>query len=409
MAFERFIARRYLRSKRQIRFINIIMLVSVIGITVGVAVLVVMLSVFNGFNGVVTGVLVSFDPHVRVEAAGGRGFRLTDTVRTAIGSVPGIRAWSPFVASKALLVTPVQNRVALVRGVVDSAMGGVSGLRKSTIFGEFALAGTPGSPGLVLGLTLADRLGAVVGAEVAVVSPAGAEAALVQFGSPPVRRTRVTGIYDSNNKDYDLHYAFIDIETARQLFRFGEEVSGVEIRLDDIGRSEETRDLLAAALGPRFRVLSWYDLHRDLYSVMQIERWGAFIVLSLIIAVASFNVLGSLTMGVVEKRRDIGVLRAMGSTRGSITRIFMFEGLLVGVVGTLLGIVLGLLICWAQITWHVFALDPSVYIIPAIPVEVRWADLLTVAGASMSLSGVASLIPALRAARLTPVEAIRWE
>jgi len=409
MAFERLIARRYLRSKRQVRFINIIMLVSVIGITVGVAVLVVMLSVFNGFSKVVTGVLVAFDPHLRVEAAQGKGFALTDTVRRALDDDREIRAWSPFVASKALLVTPVQNRVVMVRGVVDSAVGDVSGLREATTFGEFSLRGTPGSPGLVLGLTLADRLGAVVGADVAVVSPAGAEAALVQFGQPPVRRTRVTGIYDSNNKDYDLHYAFMDIDAARQLFRFGDLVSGVEIRLHDIARAEEVQGRLAAALGPGFRVLSWYDLHRDLYSVMQIERWGAFIILSLIIAVASFNVLGSLTMAVMEKRRDIGVLRAMGASRGSITRIFMFEGLLVGVIGTALGLALGLLVCWLQLTFRIFPLDQTVYIIPAIPVDVRPADLLTVAAASMALSGAASLIPALRAARLLPVEAIRWE
>jgi lipoprotein-releasing system permease protein len=166
---------------------------------------------------------------------------------------------------------------------------------------------------------------------------------------------------------------------------------------------------LQALLGPECKVSTWYDLHRDLYSVMKIERWMAYIILCLIVGVATFNVLGSLTMGVIEKRRDIGILKALGASQASITRLFMFEGILVGTIGTVVGALLGLLVCYLQIQYQLFPLDPSVYIIPAIPVEVRWTDFVAVSLASMLLSTAASLYPARRAAQLLPVEAIRWE
>jgi lipoprotein-releasing system permease protein len=409
MGYERFIAQRYLRSKQQMRFINIIMLVSVIGITVGVAALIVVLSVFNGFNSVVTNVLVGFDPHIRIEAAKGKSFAVPEALERQLRDDPRIVASSPYVASKALVTTPRINRVVLVKGVVDSAVGNVSGITKSLVLGSFAFRDTPEVGGIILGLTLADRLGATVGTEVSVVSPVGVDAMMTQFAQPLIRRCRVVGIYDSRNKDYDAHYAYVSLESARQLFQMARQVSGVEVRLQSIEESEAVQKKLAPILGQGFRISTWYDLHRDLYSVMKIERWTAYIILCLIVGVATFNVLGSLTMGVVEKRRDIGILKALGATRRSIVRVFMFEGILVGVAGTILGVAIGLGVCYLQIHYALFPLDPTVYIIPAIPVEVRWTDFVAVGLASMILCTLASLYPARRAALLMPVEAIRWE
>jgi lipoprotein-releasing system permease protein len=158
-----------------------------------------------------------------------------------------------------------------------------------------------------------------------------------------------------------------------------------------------------------FHALTWYDLHKDLYSVMRIERWSAYIILCLIIGVATFNLLGSLTMSVIEKTRDIGILKTMGATNDDIVSIFRFEGLLVGVVGTIAGSLLGLLVCYLQVRYHLFALDPTVYIIPAIPIEVHAIDFLSVAFAAIGLSFCATLHPARRASKLLPAEAIRWE
>jgi len=409
MGYERFIAQRYLRSKRQLRFINIIMMVSVTGITVGVAALVIVLSVFNGFNSVVTNVLVGFDPHIRIEAARGKGIQVTDSLLQAIRSDGRIAAAAPYIASKALLMTAHVNRVVLVKGVVDSTIDQVSGVKKRTVLGKFDLRGTPESGGVVLGLALADRLGTMVGSELTIVSPVGVDAMMTQFGEPLSRRCTVTGIYDSNNKDYDAHYAYIALDAARQLFQYGNAFSGIEIRLHDLADADNVKRSLQSALGDAMTVRTWYDLHRDLYSVMMIERWTAYIILCLIVGVATFNVLGSLTMGIIEKRRDIGVLKALGATRTSIVRIFMFEGLLVGTIGTLAGVLIGVAVCLLQIRYSLFPLDPTVYIIPAIPVELRWTDFVAVVLASMTLSTLASLHPARRAARLLPVDAIRWE
>ena len=409
MSFERFIARRYVRSKRQMRFINIIMLVSVIGITVGVAALIVVLSVFNGFNSVVTNVLVGFDPHLRIEPARGGRMVLTDSVMQELSGDLRIAAAAPYVANKALLVAGRMNRVVLVKGVEDSLVEGVSGVKQRTVLGTFAFKDTPDKAGAVLGMGLADRLGTTVGATLTILSPVGVDAMVVQFSQPVMRECTVVGIYDSNNKDYDAHYAYVSLATARTLFDMGDAVSGVEMRLHSIGDADGVKEDLQRALGPSYRVSTWYDLHKDLYSVMKVERWTAYIILCLIVGVATFNVLGSLTMGVIEKRRDIGILKALGATSSSIMKVFMFEGVLVGTIGTLLGTGIGLLVCYLQIHYQLFPLDPTVYIIPAIPVEVRWSDFVAVAVASMLLSILASLYPARKAAGLLPVQAIRWE
>lgn len=409
MRYERLIARRYLRSKRQLRFINIIMTVSVVGITVGVAALLVVLSVFNGFNSVVTNVLVGFDPHIRIEPQRGRSLEVPESLLRLVVADPRVAAASPYIASKALLITPRINRVVTVKGVVDSTIDGVSGVKKSIVLGAFRFNDTPERGGIVLGLALADRLGTMVGTEITIVSPVGVDAMMTQFGQPLMRKCIVAGIYDSRNKDYDAHYAFISLESARQLFQYLDSYSGIEMRLHSLDDAEAVKEGLQQRLGEDYAVSTWYDLHRDLYSVMKIERWTAYIILCLIVGVATFNVLGSLTMGVIEKRRDIGVLKALGATRTSITRIFMFEGILVGMIGTVAGVLLGLVVCYLQIQYQLFPLDPTVYIIPAIPVELRWTDFVAVILASMTLSTLASLYPARRAARLLPVDAIRWE
>ena len=249
----------------------------------------------------------------------------------------------------------------------------------------------------------------MVGSEITVVSPVGVDAMMVQYSQPDMRKFVVTGIFDSRNKEYDSHFAFVSLDVAARLFRYGKSVSGVELRLQSIDDSEPVQTRLADLLGSKFKVMTWYDLHKDLYSVMKIERWSAYIILCLIIGVASFNMLGSLTMGVMEKRRDIGVLKALGVNSRSILRLFMFEGILVGVVGTFLGIAIGLVVCYLQLQYQLFPLDPNVYIIHAIPVDIRWTDFVAVGFASMLLSSLAALYPARQAARLFPVDAIRWE
>ena len=296
-----------------------------------------------------------------------------------------------------------------MKGIVDSLAGKVSGVSSSMVLGHMALRDSVERSGIVLGLTLADRLGATVGSQVLIVSPIGVDAMVLQLGQPAMLKCKVVGIYDSNNKDYDAHYAFVSLPLARQLFDYPEQVSGVEIRLHDIDDAEHVKSALQTAEGKGYTISTWYDLHKDLYAVMKIERWTAYIILCLIIAVAMFNVLGSLTMGVISKQRDIGILKAIGANRSGVTRVFLLEGILVSLLGTVLGATIGLIVCYLQITYHLFPLDTSVYIIPAIPVEIHWSDVGVVFGTSVLFSAAASSYPAMRAGRLVAVDSIRWE
>ncbi|MCX6137130.1 MAG: ABC transporter permease [Ignavibacteriales bacterium] len=404
MSFKLFIARRYMMSKKEAGFITVISAISVVGITVGVAALIVVLSVFNGFNGLVTSILVGFDPHLRITAVAGPAPQRAQLPLND-NAVQGV---APFVSGKAMIVSRSQSKVVFVRGIESSKIEKVCGLKEKMALGNLELQES-GGRNLVIGLTLADRLGVVPGDSVWLVSPAGSEQALLGFGAPVMRSFRVSGIYESDNRDYDALYAYTSLRSAQLLFQIGNLIDGYEIRLTDLGRAEDVKADLQSGLGKEYRVESWYDLHHDLYSVMRIERWTAYIILCLIVGVATFNLLGSLTMSVLAKTRDIGILKAMGATNADIIAIFRFEGMLVGIVGTIAGILLGLIVCYLQVRFHLFALDPTVYIIPAIPVEIRFSDFFAVGGAALLLSFLSTIIPSRRAASMLPAEAIRWE
>ena len=408
MSFERSIALRYLVSKRQVGLVTLISFISVIGVTIGVAALVIVLSVFNGFSGLVTSILVNFDPHVRVELPRQSDSDTYEALLRFAQEQRELQGISRYALGKAVVVSRNLNRVINIKGVEADKVDEVSGLRAKIVLGNLGLGGKKKSE-IVLGMALADRIGVVVGDTVSIVSLAGSEMALLQLGQPLIRRFHVSGIYESNNKDYDSFFAFVGLDAAQSLLNMDHRISGVEMRLRSIDQSDEFKKRIEKNFGRQYRVMTWYDLHRDLYSVMRLERWMAYIILCLIIGVASFNLLGSLTMSVIEKTRDIGILKSMGATNESIVKIFMFEGVLVGVLGSVLGLTLGLLLVWLQNQYHLFPLDPTVYIIPAIPVEVHVLDLIVVASTALALCSLAALYPAKRASNFVPVEAIRWE
>ena len=409
MAFNTFIAKRYLISKKEAGFISIISLISIIGVTIGVAALIVVLSVFNGFNGLVTSILVGFDPHLRVE-------QTERTVASAdfaglvkiLCSDPEILGLGAFVSGKAMIVSRNQSKVVFIRGLEPESVDKVTGVKDKIVLGQLDFRDSTARD-IVVGMTLADRLGIVTGDSVLLISPAGSQEALLGFGAPVVRTFRVSGIYESNNRDYDALYGYMSLKSAQNLYQLGNGIHGYEMRFRDIGDADRMKRQIETDFPSSFRALTWYDLHKDLYSVMKIERWGAYIILCLIIGVATFNLLGSLTMSVIEKTRDIGILKAMGATNRNVTTIFQIEGLLVGIVGTIAGSLLGIGVCYLQTRFHLFALDPTVYIIPAIPVEVHAIDFVTVAFAALGLSYCATIYPSRRAAHLLPAEAIRWE
>ena len=317
MAFETFIARRYLLSKKKVQFITIITLISIVGVMVGVAALIAVLGVFNGFNKYQIDILTGFDPHVRIEQAGG-GFmedysRVIDEVNRTVQP----KAVAPFTLNKGILSTSKYNLVGFIKGVDEKKIGDLSDVKQKTWLGEFEFKDNDEVGGIVLGGGISARLLARVGDTVTVMSTTGMEKALTQIVQPKSMRFIVRGIFNSNNREYDKLYSFVSLSKSQNLFELGKGVNGVEIRLNDINKSDEAKEKLDAALGKNFNVNTWYNLHEDLYSIMKVERWTAFTILSLIIAVASFSIVGSLTMTVIEKRRDIGILKAMGTTNNS--------------------------------------------------------------------------------------------
>ncbi len=407
LPFTTFVAWRYLKSKRKTTLISIISLISLIGVTIGVSALIIVLSVFNGFNGLVTKILIEFDPHIRIEKKLGLNPDEITKIEKAISDIKQIKGYAPFIINKAMLISDRNNRVVYVKGIDPEKAWLVSGVPEKIVLGNFDLADSKGLPKIILGLTIADRVNALVGDTVNLVSPSFSS--LFGLIQPNIKKFVVSGIFESNNKDYDGYYAFISVKSAQELFDMRGKFNGVEIRLYEINQSENVKKVIQSQLGDEFQVKTWYDLHKDLYSVMQVERWAAYVILTLIIFVATFNILGSLTMSVIEKTRDIGILKTMGAKNSDIVRIFMFEGVIIGIIGTGLGSIIGYIVCYIQEKYHIFPLDPTVYIIPSLPVEMHLTDFIAVGIAAILLCSLASYYPAKRAANIIPSEAVRWE
>ncbi len=409
MNFETFIAKRYLASKHKINFITIISFISIVGISVGVAALIVVLSVFNGFGSLVTGYLMSLEPHLRISAISEEGEKQIIHLDELLKNQEHIKYFSPYIEGKVLAYNKGFTQVLNLKGISEQSVNSIYMLNENIIDGDdnFLVKGTSK---ILVGIQLADKLQVMTGDTLVLISPSNIEQAITQLSIPLSKKVNVAGIFSSRNNDYDAGYIFCSLKDAQYLFGYKNNFQGYDIRLDDIGNSESVKKILGAKLDQNnFSVNTWYDFHQELYLVMQVERWTAYIILSLIIAVATFNILGSLSMSVIEKKRDIGILRSMGVTENSVLKIFMFEGLLIGFIGTLLGIIIGYLICYLQIKYNIYPLDPSQYKIDSLPIELRYSDFFFISGASMILSFLASLYPAKRAAKVNPISAIKWE
>lgn len=407
MLFERFIAKRYLVSKHKINFITIISIISIAGITIGVAALIVVLSVFNGFGSLVTSYLMSLDPHIRINAISEEGEKSIASLEESLMNNDDIKSYSAFVEGKVLAYNKGITQVVNLKGIEDKTVNNVYLLDENIVDGDDKFSD---ESSVFIGLPLADRLRVMAGDTLTIISPLNIEQAITQLSLPLSKRFIVAGVFISKNNEYDEGYIFCELKDGQYLFGYKKNFQGYDVRLDDIDKSNSVKQKLVSQLDQnQFSINTWYDFHQELYSVMQIERWTAYIILSLIIAVATFNILGSLSMSVIEKKRDIGILRSMGVTEKSVLKIFMFEGLLIGIIGTLLGVIIGYLVCYIQIEYNIYPLDPSQYKIDSLPIEIRISDFFFISFASMLLSYLASLYPAKKASRVNPINAIKWE
>jgi lipoprotein-releasing system permease protein len=389
-------------------------------VALGVAALIVVLSVLNGFFEFVRDMLISYDPHVRIVSVEERGFEPDDSLLAAVAAWPGVVSVSPYVEGKAMLLHEGRadvNKVVIVRGVDRSSLDTHSGVVAATTYGAFDVDRVDGRPGIVLGRRLGERLllspggGSAPPSRVALLSAPAIERMYTRvLSSSPIRQFEVRGLFQLETV-FDESHAFVGLKEAQALFRMGQTVSGIDVRLSRLDDTAAYREWLTGRVDEeRFAVLTWYDLHKSLYDVMQLEKWGASIVLLLIVIVAAFNIIGSLTMIVIEKQGDVGALRAIGVSARNIRRIFLTEGALIGFVGAGAGLLIGVAVSWVQMRFGLVSLPGSEsFLIDAYPVSIRPLDLAVVTGSALLLCILAAWYPAHRAASIDPAKALRMD
>jgi lipoprotein-releasing system permease protein len=398
-----YIATRYLRSRQHSGFISLITYLSIGGVTIGVAALVIVLSVMNGFEVEVRQRIISTDAHMRLATYGDKGIVDWPEAAKIVREVPHVTGVSPYVFEKGMVRIHNQADALLIRGVDEHTLNQVSDLPKHIISGKLQLQ-RDSMPGIVLGRFLAERIGAFVGDTVVVFSPAGMTST---FSAPVVRQFIVTGLFQTGLFEFDDVLGYIDLNVAQQMFLRDDKVDGLEIRLDDLFLADQVKPVLEAKFNQPYYAQTWFELRRTLFSWMKIEKWMWTIVLSLVIIVAAFNILSTLIMVAMEKRRDIGILKAMGARDSDVAKIFSAQGLIVGIVGAVLGTIIGFLILLGQMHYKWIALPSDIYFLDALPVKMQAFDFAIVAVIAVLLSYLGAVYPARRASRLTPVDAIR--
>jgi len=403
-----FIARRYLFARKHISLISTLTLISIIGVTIGTALLIVVLSVFNGFFDVIKDLLLSYDPDVRIESATGKSFRFTDQQRNQLQGIPEVKVVSPYVEGKSLLVHhDSRDEVVDVKGIHKQTFFQLNEIKNSISSGIFDISLRNGQPGLLMDETQMHQMGLSVGDDVVMLSAEGMKKSLTQFSVPHYYNFDIRGGY-SMTRIFEESVVFIDLKAAQHLFNYRNQITGIDLDLQHTDQAEAVKKKVQAILGPDFTIKTWYDLQKPLYDVMYMEKWGAFLILMIIVIVAVLNIVGSLTMIVIQKNRDIGVLRTMGYTPKAIKRIFLKQGLYIGLIGCGTGGGLGLLLSWLQKQYGLIKLSSS-FIINAYPVSIRAFDVTVVLVGSLLLCLAASWYPSKRAATVEPADAVRYE
>jgi len=453
MRFELFVATRYLRAKRRQAFIGVITGISILGVAAGVASLIVALAVNNGFRQDLQARLLGSTAHIsllRVESDGMRDWR---PLLEKLSKQPHVVAAAPAIYEQVLISRGPRARGAVLKGMLPQYERNVSDLLKTVTLGSAAALEEPATgagslaetsstakanpnataagegarstqaqspddlagveqrvaamPPIILGKDMAEEIGATVGSVVLVTSPQGE---LTPFGMvPKYIRFHVAGIFNSGFFDYDSSWAFIRLSDAQSLFGLGDVISVIQFKLDDIYRAGEVAHSLEEAAGHGFMATSWMEQNKPLFRALRLERVVTFITIGLIVFVAALNILISLIMMVMEKTKDIAVLMSLGTKKEQIRRVFIAQGVLIGIIGTAIGLVLGYAISWAGGHYHFISLSPEVYSIDYVPFAPRLIDGVIVALVSIGISFVATIYPSWSAARILPAEALRYE
>jgi lipoprotein-releasing system permease protein len=411
MSFETFIAKKYFRAKKRTGFISIITLVSITGVTIGVTALILVLSVMNGFEDEVRSKLIDADAHIRLRKYFTETIRESDRLLELVRKNPRVTGASPTIYEVAMVRSKMVQRPTSVKALDPESFKDVLNIQDKVILGSLTfenkeIDGEVYRP-ILLGKYLADRLLATNVDDIVILMTLPKEGGILS--QPRVLKFYVSGIVEFGYYEYDRISSFISLSDAQKLFDMPAGVSWIEIKVKDYEIADEVAKELETELGYPYTTQTWFELNRSLFSWMEIEKWGAFVILSLIIMVAAFNIISSLIMIVMEKTREIGILKSMGATSKSIMKIFMFEGVLIGLIGTVSGSILGYVIGFLQLNYKIISLPSDVYIIDALPMQMHLIDFVAISSVAMVLCFLASVYPAYKASRLYPVEAIRYE
>lgn len=406
MSFELFVARRYLTARRKQAFISVITLISVGGIAIGVAALVIAIALITGFQGDVQDKILGATSHIMVSDLGGRGLEGYDEMAAKIRSVPGVEAVSPVVYSTVLITGIGESSGALVKGLdFEQERQGAAWLQRLE---AGRIPGTGGTrEGLLLGRELALRIGAQVGDVVDIVT---ASSTLGPTGLLPKRkRFEVTGIFNTGLYEFDNSTALVEIGVAQRLFGLEGRASYIQIKLRNIFEAPAIGERIKAVLPPIVYITTWMELNKSLFSALKLEKNIMFLTITLIVIVAALNIIATLILMVMEKTRDIGILMAIGATPQMINRVFFYQGALIGVIGTALGVGLGLGWCALANAFELIKIPVDIYQISYVPFRMRPLDLAFIVGVTLLISFVSTLFPARRAAKVDPVVALKYE
>jgi len=409
------VAMRYLRSRRSSRLLSLITVIAVGGVTIGVMALVIVLGVMNGMQNDLREKILVVNPHLRVLTYG-EGLRLDDwpTVLAKVRRTPGVVAAAPFVMTQGLISAghDYAEGVMVVGIDPDTGTRAVTSLPHFFKEGDLSFRTTQSTVegGVAIGTRLASKLSAYPGTVITMVAPAGSQfnRSLGAF-VPKYRRYEVTGVFETGMYDYDNSYVVMPRQAAQEFAGLGGAMTGIEVRLANPDQANLAGQQIESMLGYPYRALDWQLQNRSLFSALKLEKLAMGLVVFLICVVAAFNVVGTLTMVVRDKTREIGILLAMGMQRSRIRRVFLIQGVFIGLVGTALGAVLGLVVGASVNNGHLIPIDPSIYFIDHLPVLNNPLDALAVIAASVVIATLAPLYPSTQAARLDPVTAIRYE
>jgi len=403
------IARRYLRAHGS-RFVSVLTVISVAGVALGVLTLIVVLAVMNGFREEVRTRILGATPHLMVMRNDREPLSDYGSVMTQGLTDAEVTGAAPFVFGKGLVSCGGEADGVVIRGLDPHAERRVTRIMESVDPPDADLVAAAGElPPAVVGREIAFSLHAARGDTILVTTVSSLGAGALGY-TPRSVACRVVGTFHSGMYDFDASLVFIPLPTAQRLFGLGEGVSGVSFRVEDLYRAREVGARLVRRLGPgEFNAVDWMELNPNLFSWMELEKVMMFLLLIMIVLVAAFNIASTLIMMVLEKTRDIGVLQAMGASRGRVRRIFMWEGLLIGAAGTVLGVAGGILVASLLSRYRIIRLPPDVYFIDRLPVRLEWGDILVTAACALVISFLATLYPSRRAVAMPPVEAIRHE